>query len=51
MAYLEGQKNLKWIAGVVGGCIDDARQMLISLKGYDDRKRYQELSDWLSSPS
>jgi hypothetical protein len=49
MAYLEGQKNLNWIVAVVGGYAADARQMLIGLKNYGDRERYQQLSDWLAS--
>jgi hypothetical protein len=41
MAFLEGQRNLKWVVGVIGNCVADAKQMLIDLKTYGDRQRYQ----------
>jgi hypothetical protein len=46
MAYLEGQKNLKWIVGVVGNCVLDARRMLIDLENYGNPKRHRDISDW-----
>ncbi len=49
MAFLEGQRNLKWVVGVIGNCVADARQMLVDLKNYGSRQRYQELSDWLAT--
>jgi hypothetical protein len=51
--YLEGQQNLKWIAGVIrGGQADVAavREMLADLPNYGLPGRRSELSDWLDSP-
>ena len=52
MAYLEGEKNLSWIAGTIlsSGDIDAARTLLCNdLKGYGDPNRYEELGRWFSS--
>jgi hypothetical protein len=46
MAYLEGDRDLKWIAGIIGRDISRAGEVLIGLQNYGDPKRHQELSDW-----
>jgi hypothetical protein len=53
-AYLEGSKgskDLKWIVGIIiaGGDVAGAKEVLITLQNYGDRKRYQELSNWFLS--
>ena len=48
MAYLEGEQNLKWIVGIVGSGAANAREMLLRLKNYRDRQRYQGLADCLT---
>ncbi len=49
--YLEGLKDLNWIAGIIigGGDVAGAKEVLLSLRNYSDPERYQELSDWFLS--
>jgi len=47
-AYLEGRKNLNWVASIIGTGAT-ARQMLSALSGYGNPERYKELSDWFDS--
>ena len=47
-AYLEGQKDLKWILGVLNGLsVDDIRAMLGLLDQYGLPERRLELNNWL----
>ena len=46
MAYLDGDKDLKWIAGIVSADVVYARELLVDLVGYGDSQRYAGLSDW-----
>ena len=54
-AYLEGEKNLAWIAGVIGSGrmdVETVRQMLMSLPvNYITTERYRDLAVWLDSQS
>jgi hypothetical protein len=50
MAYLEGEKDLNWITGIISGDVFHARELLIGLKGYGNPGRYQELLGWCNSP-
>jgi hypothetical protein len=43
MAYLEGEQELNWIVGIIGGDVGYAREILGTLKNYGDPRRYQEL--------
>jgi hypothetical protein len=47
LAYLSGEQDLKWIAGIVRGNHAGAKRTVESLKIYARPDRYQELSHWL----
>ena len=50
--YLDGERNLKWIAGVFrAGQVNvaDVRLMLASIPNYGLPERRKELSEWLDS--
>jgi hypothetical protein len=47
MAYLEGEQDLKWIVGIVGGDVNHALTVLADLRNYGEPKRHQELSERL----
>jgi hypothetical protein len=48
MAYLEGQKNLKWIISIIGSGTE-ARQLFSAMHGYGKPERRWELSDWFAA--
>jgi len=51
-AYLEGKKDLPWIAGVIGSAHSakaQAADALRCLTNYGDPLRAKALSDWLQS--
>ena len=51
-AYLEGEKNLKWIAGVLRGMNkDEVLAVLSSLGQYGLNNRKSELHEWLTKSS
>ena len=48
-AFLEGGQGIDWVTGIIqraGLPLKEAREMFISLQGYGDAARYQELSRW-----
>ena len=56
MSYLEGTQGWKWVLSQIGSYRNDrdgdlrgAAQILASLRGYGDSKRYDELSRWFDS--
>jgi hypothetical protein len=54
MAFLEGEKNLKWVTGVLrrsGLGKESTMTLLLPLKGHGDPVRSQELFSWLGSSS
>ena len=46
MAFLEGEKDLKWIASIAGQDVSHAREALLGLKDYGDPERYRRLLAW-----
>jgi hypothetical protein len=50
-AYLEGEKSVNWIKGVMQNSISrpEAQAILAGLRGYGDQSRYQQLELWLQS--
>ena len=52
MAFLEGEKNLKWITGVLahsGLSREGTISVIGPLRNYGDNTRAQALFDWLGS--
>lgn len=48
-AYLEGEKNLKWIVGILKGTSKEAiEELLGSLEHYGSNERRKELNEWLN---
>ena len=48
-AYLEGEKDLKWIGGILKGMSkDEVRTLLSSLEHYGLVERRNELNEWLN---
>lgn len=48
-AYLEGEKNLKWIVGILKGTNKEAiKELLVSLEHYGSNERRKELNEWLN---
>ena len=48
-AYLEGEKNLKWIAGILRGMNkDEVTAVLSSIGQYGSDERRKEFSEWLN---
>lgn len=48
-AFLEGEKDMNWIKGVMQNSISrpEAQAILVSLRGYGDQTRYGQLESWL----
>jgi hypothetical protein len=49
-AYLDGKKNLNWIAGITGSG-PDARKMFEELRRDGKPERQRELSEWFGPQS
>jgi hypothetical protein len=51
MAYLEGERDLKWIVGVLGSDVGNAIKILADLRTYGDPERYRALLSHLEQRS
>jgi len=52
MAFLEGEKDLKWVTGVLSKSArskEAVLPILSRLQNYGDHTRFEELSRWLDS--
>ena len=47
-AYLEGEKNLRWVVGILSGQTREEIQSLLNSVPYGLAERRRELSDWLN---